>query len=125
MKRNRRQHLDPVKHQRWVEYYESRRKVQKTQTSPVGSDIMDALAKGLDNPANAFSCATRLLSDYGYAELGSALYMRARRIVDPPGDPIRAKIVPRGKPGRLTKLEAREYRTRAAVEGIKELVGLE
>jgi hypothetical protein len=116
-----RQHLDPVKYQQRTRYIEQRKAAARRDTSTHGCRVMALLVRGLNDRSKARACAQRLLSDYSYAQLGLAVYMRCRRVVNPCVDPIRAKVV-KGKPGRLNRIERAEYATRTAVDEMLKLI---
>lgn len=77
------------------------------------------LIKSLSNPGKQLGAAQRLLSEYTVAELGRALYMRCRRVVRGGNDPIRSRVVPGGRPGRLREHERVEYRDRMIMQELK------
>lgn len=123
-KRSTRQHLNPVAHDRRLHYIEQRKRKMMALKSPQGVYMMRLLEERMAKyPHQAKVCARRLLSSFSYAELGLALYMKCRRVLAPPKDPIRAKVVPKGKPGAMSAAEKVEYENRAAVHRMREIVG--
>ena len=100
--------VDPVASAQRRRYIEHQKALHRACRRPLTDDTMYLLEHGLGDPSRARHCAQRLLSEYTYAQLGYALYMRCRRTLTPPKDPIRAKVVARGKPGVMNAQEKAE-----------------
>jgi glucose/arabinose dehydrogenase len=115
----RRQHLNPIAAAKRRSYLATQKRRHNATSAQTDNAVMQMLIQGLCNPLRARACAQRLLADYTYAQLSMAVYMRARRVLAPEGDEIRAKVA-KGKPGLLNESERRDYATRLAVESIKE-----
>jgi glucose/arabinose dehydrogenase len=114
----RRQHLNPIAAAKRKSYLAAQKRRHNATSAQTDNAVMHMLIQGLANPLRTRACAQRLLADYTYAQLSMAVYMRARRVLAPEGDHIRAKVA-RGKPGVLNESERRDYATRLVVQTMK------
>jgi hypothetical protein len=76
---------------------------------------LGVLLPALADPSKRVTAAQMIMSEFGREDLGVALYHRCYRILNPTSDPLLAKVRGRGKPGAMSKAEAKEYRNRDAI----------
>lgn len=108
-----------IRHARYIDHL----RAQPHHKADEGAtDDMWALVEGLKIASRRHLCAQRLLSEYTYIQLGHPLYMKCRRILSPPKDPIRARVVPKGKPGKMNERERLDYQMVSIVTRCHEII---